>query len=420
MLLIFQGCQNDPNSIGLNLKDRDDLLNAIFTDTITLNAYSELEDTLNTTNLISNFLGFIRDPVFGITSTGIFTQFIPQGNSVNLGISPQLDSIVLTLRYAGGFYGDTLNPFVIQVFRLTEDILSGKEYYQHNILAHSSENLTYENDMHFYPKPKSKVMLDTVVEAHARIRLSDELGNLLLRNSSQMTSNSVFKSFFKGLYICAKPLENNGSLVNFNLTSSLSSLQIYYKNDTIARQLKFIINSEETVRISSYKHVYREGSTSFVDQLIHKDTLLGKDVLYIQSMGGVRTKIAFPYIKEYRGKNIVINKAELIINNIGETLSLFPPPNQLNIFRIDKQKDLKMLPDYGTVYWGGNYSESTNEYRFRITKFIQDIILRDDYEPYIYLVANRRAADANRLILNGTHPENLSKRLRLEVYYTEY
>ena len=417
LLLSIKGCQEEPGSIGLDL-DRD-LLNAVFTDTITLSAHSMLEDTLNTKNLQSNFLGFIRDPVFGITSTGIYAQLVPQGNSVNLGKNPQLDSVVLTLRYAGGIYGDTLNPFTIRVHRLTEDISSTTPYYQNYLFAHFSENLTYDYDFQFYPKPKAKVKLDTIVEAHARIRLSDELGNILLRNTAEMSSNERFKNFFKGLYICAKPLANNGSLVNFNLTSALSGVQLYYKNDTVANSFQFLIKSNETVRVSSYEHDYEAGSQNFVNQVIEKDSTFGRDMLYVQCMGGIKTKISFPHIKEFKDRNIVVNKAELVITNIGEDLNLFPQPNNLNLYKLGKEGEPQVLQDAGTTYWGGNYNEETKEYRFRITRYLQDIISNEDYEATIYLVANKRASDANRLILSGTNPTDVTSRLRLELYYTE-
>ena len=420
ILLGVVGCQKDPNSIGLNLKDRDDLLNAILTDTVSINAYSVFEDTLNTRNLLSNFLGFIRDPVFGTTSTGIYAQLVPEGNSVNFGNSPTLDSVVLTLRYAGGYYGDTLNPFSVQVYRLTENISSSDKYFQNTVLAHSSENLTYEYDFHLYPKPKSKVRLDTIVEAHARIRLSDELGSLLLRSASQMSSNESFKNFLKGLYICAKPLANDGSLVNFNLVGALSGIRLYYKNNNTASQFQFYIKSNETVRISYYEHDYQTGNPLFIDQVVHKDTLLGKEQLYVQSMGGVKTKIAFPHIKAFKDMNVIVNKAELVISNIGEDLILFPPPPRLNIQGVNKKGELVVLPDANTTYWGGSYNATTKEYRFRITRYIQNIILHDNYEPFVYLVADRAAADAYRLILSGTHPNQASSRLRIEVFYTEY
>jgi hypothetical protein len=379
-----------------------------------------LEDTLNTKNLQSNFLFFFRDPVFGVTTAGIFTQIVPEGNSVSFGASPQLDSVVLTLRYAGGFYGDTLNPFTISVFRLTEDILPEESYYQNKIFAHSSDNLTYDYDFRLYPKPKTKVKVDTLQEAHVRIRLKDELGNLLLRSTSEMTSNEVFKTFFKGLYICAKPLSNDGSLVNFNLTAALTGIQLYYKNETKPNVFRFFINKDRCVRISSYEHDYESGNQNFVSQVVHKDTLLGQRMLYVQSMGGVKTKITFPHIKSFKERNVIINKAELIVTNVGEDLSLFPVPGNLNIQRMSKDGKIELVPDINTVYWGGTYNASTQEYRFRITRYIQDIIMKDNYYPFIYLVANRAAADANRLILNGTNPTDLSSKLRLELYYTEY
>jgi hypothetical protein len=416
----FQGCQKDQSTIGIDLKDRDDLLKAIFVDTITLTAHAVLEDTLNTKNLQFNFLGYLKDPVFGATTAEIFTQFIPQGNSVNFGNAPQLDSIVLTLRYTGNFYGDTLKPFAINVYRLTEDISSTETYYQNHIFKHSFDNLTYHRNFELYPKPKSKVKLDTIVEAHARIRLNDELGNLFLRNASEIASNDGFKFFFKGLYISAKPIFNDGSLVSFDFASALSGIHLYYKTDTINRHFQFLVKSGQTVKVSHYEHDYTIGNPSFVNQILNTDTLLGKYQLYVQSMGGIRTKIAFPHIQAFRDRRVVINKAELVITNIGEDLSLFPQPARLDVKRKKKGGELEPIPDYGTVYWGGVYNETKKEYRMRITRYIQDILLKDDYPSYLYLVAEKAPSDPNRLILSGTQPIDPSTRLRLELYYTEY
>jgi hypothetical protein len=397
-------------------------MNAIFTDTVTLIAYSILEDTLNTTDLVSNYLGCLKDDIFGMTTTSIYTQFIPEGNSFTPGNSPQLDSVVLTLRYSGGFYGDTLKPFIVKVFELDEAMLSTKTYYQNNSVAHKSDNLTYNPEFHLYPKPNTTVMVDTVKEAHIRIRLSDALGNRFLNSIDQMQTAESFKTFFKGLYICAEPYQNNGSMVNVTLTSALSGIQIYYKSEGsgVPKQFSLIVKSQETVRFSAYQHEYESGHSDFVRQVLQNDTAMGKDILYLQSMGGVKTKITFPYIKEaFRGKNVAINKAELIITNIGENLHLYPQPNRLNIHRIDRKGDPSLLPDFYTSIWGGAYNADSAEYRFRITRYMQDIISRDDHESFVYLVADRAAVDANRLVIKGT--DTLApKRLRLKLYYTEY
>jgi hypothetical protein len=388
---------------------------------MTLTTYSVLEDTLNTTNLIFNYLGHLKDPIFGATTAGIYTQFIPSGNQVNFGESPQLDSIVLTLRYTGGFYGDTTNPFTIRVYELTEPILSTRTYNQNSSLAHKGENLTYNPNFQLYPTPSTRVRLDTLLEAHVRIRLNDDMGNEFLRNASQMTTADVFKNFFRGLYICAEPSRNNGSLVNFTLTNALSGIQLYYKDNGTARRFSFIIRDPEVTRFSVYEHNYEIGNTDFVNQVLHNNTSLGEKMLYVQSMGGVKTKITFPHIKALKDKNMVVNKAELVITNIGEDLHLYPPPVRLGIYGINSAGVSVVIPDdFNITYFGGSYDAAKGEYRFRITKYINEIIQRDNFQTTIYLVAAGAAANANRLLLSGTHPGEISPRLRLEVYYTEY
>jgi len=419
ILLVSQSCNKEPSSIGLNLRDRDDLLGATFTDTTTLIAYSVLEDSLSTTNLVSNYLGYLKDNVFGAVTAGIYTQFIPSENNVDLD-GAVLDSIVLTLRYTGGFYGDTLNPFAIKVYRLRDEISSTERYNQKSSIEHYGINLTYESDFRLYPTPTSRARLDTMLEPHVRIRLSDDLGNEFLEKYSQMATANSFKEFFKGLYICAEQYSGNGSLVNFTLTSALSGIQLYYKRgDGTPRRFSFIIRSPDAVRFNTYHHDHELGALNFVNQVVHKDTMLGKETLYVQAMGGVKTKITFPNLKALKDKRMVINKAELIITNIGEDLHLYPPPTRLTIYGVNAAGTNVFIRDDGTSYFGGNYDATKKEYRFRITRHVQDIILRD-LQPSIYLVVAGAAANPNRLILNGTHPNNGTSRLRLEIYYTEY
>jgi len=421
LLLFTQGCKKDITSIGLNL--RDDLLNAAFSDSISLSAYSILEDTLNTTNLVSNYLGFLKDDIFGTTTTGLYTQFLPSSNSVNFGSNPQLDSVVLTLKYSGGFYGDTLNPFTIKVYELTEKIEDSKTYHQTDEISYKTQNLTF-TDFNLYPKPTTKVPADSLLTSHIRIRLTDKFGKNFLDNPKMMNSSDVFKNFFKGLYISAEPLLNKGSLVNFDLNSAISGIQLYYKQDTVARRFTLVTNNQNIVRFSHYKHDYTLGENNFKQQVLNNETDLGKNILYVQSMGGIKTKITFPYIKAFKDKRMVINKAELVISIFDTDLTLFPPPARLFLTGINSSGVNVRIPDEdifaSAAYFGGTYDAAKKEYRFRVTRYIQDIILRNNFEPSIYLVVNGAAANAYRLILNGTAPQDLSKRLRLEIYYTEY
>jgi len=431
IMLGFQGCKKDINSIGLNLKD--DLLNATFTDTVTLTAYSVIEDTLNTTGLVFNYLGCLNDNIFGTTTSCIYTQFVPSGNNVNFGESPELDSIVLTLRYTGGFYGDTLNPFTISVYELSESILADKIYYQHHTVAHEGNNLTYSTNFTLYPKPNTKVKIDTLLEAHVRIRLNNDLGNRFLQHAKELATEDDFKKFFKGLYISAKPFRNGGCLVNFSLINALSGIQLYYKDNGKTKQFPFVINNTATVRFNNYEHNYNAGDFHFAAQIdstksVNERAMLGKEKLYVQAMGGIKTRIEFPNIEafnEIHDGKIVINKAELVITNIGENLEKYPNPARLGIQAVKKTSgELVTILDALTGnsnYFGGSYDDKRKEYRFRITRYIQNIIQKKNYEPFIYLVTEGAAAYANRLVLKGTGTDTTDvSRLRLEVYYTEY
>ena len=423
---VFQGCKKDIGSIGLDLKD--DLLNATYTDTVTVTAYSvetlKALDTLNTTGLVYNYLGYLKDPVFGTTTATFFAQLTPDGNSVNFGVSPKLDSIVLTLRYQGGFYGDTLKPFTVKVFELKEDIESNKNYYQNNSIDYFPENLTY-SDFLLYPKPNTKVKIDSLLNPHTRIRLKNELGTRFLDNPKELANADIFKKYFKGLFISAESFGNDGSLVNFRLTDVLSGIQLYYKDDDNKSKrftIYFNYKDIEPVRFSKYKHDYGAGNYHFVNQVLNNDTLSGEKILYLQSMGGVKTKITFPNVKAFKNKRIVINKAELVITNIGEDLDLYPQPNRLGIQGVTTAGKLVTMPDALTgnaTYFGGTYDDKKKEYRFRITRYFQALIEKENFRPYVYLVSEGAAAFATRLVLNGTDL-NSPSRLRLEVYYTEY
>ncbi|MEG1556291.1 MAG: hypothetical protein RR356_06155 [Bacteroidales bacterium] len=63
----------------------------------------------------------------------------------------------------------------------------------------------------------------------------------------------------------------------------------------------------------------------------------------------------------------------------------------------------------------------TIEYRFRITSYIQQLILNKLPNNGIYLVIKGSGVKGNRLIFGGTNASiNGTKRLRLELSYTTY
>lgn len=425
MIVVAISCKNEYDIIGLNLQDPDDLLGNTFTDTTTLTAYSLREDSVNTTKLSNSVLGYIKDPVFGLTQAGIYSQYLLSGSSVNFGNNPVLDSLVLTMQYAG-YFGDTLSPLSIRVYELTESLIKDTKYYNFNITENSNQNLVYIRNYQLLPTPTTPVTIDTTTyDAHIRIRLSNALGRRFLQNQDQLADNATFLNFFKGLYIVATATTGSGSLLYINMTSSVSGINIYYHNDEGAKKYALVSNSN-AVYYNYFSHDYSQSTDNiFKDQVLNGNISLGGQKLYAQPLAGVKTKITFPYIqKTFKDKDVVINKAELIISNVSADELYFFQPYNLSLQAII-DNGVSYLPDdeyyTSTDYFGGIYNKDTKEYRFRITQYIQQLILQSEAGQGIYLVVSGSGIRGNRLIFAGTNGSlNPDNRLRLELTYTTY
>lgn len=426
----FTSCVREIDQIGLNLQDGNILLGNNYFDTTTVVAYSTLNDSINTKKLANCVVGCVNDPVFGRTTAGFYTQFELESSSVKFGNHATLDSVCLNLRYAG-FYGDTLSPITLQVYEVTE-ALDDSLYYEYSTSQVSYSNLTHQRNFTLYPRPTTRIAKDTgYVPAYFSIRLNDELGQRFLDNQGRLGSTSDFQDFFKGIYVTAKSSSATGNLVYISLTAALSGLTIHYKDDNgISKSYTFPIGKNSNYYTHFDHNDYNNASSDFKKQVLNGDKKLGNKVLYAQASGGVKTTIQFPNLTNIFPKDakVIINKAELVVTNISNDAAYYYMPYNLSLQAIGNNGTLLKLPDDGSLtsaeYFGGTYNESKKEYRFRITKYVQQLLLQSPTYPNngINLVVSGAGVRANRLIFCGPNPgeADMDKRLRLEIYYTTY
>lgn len=423
--LFLSSCTDDVTSIGLDLIDE---VGTDFTDTATVTAYSIREDSLNTSALTANLVGEIEDPVFGPLKAATYAQFALSGTSVNFGDNPVLDSVVLTLQLSS-YYGDTTSKVGIRVYELSEALSPGS-YYQNSTVAYDeSTPLNYSLDGYSI-KPNTKVTVDTAIyNAHLRIRLSDEFGRSLLSNQSGMTSTAAFQNIVKGL--CIASVSHTGSVgyvLHSSMTSSLTGITLYYHNGGTAAKYTFPCD-KSCARFTGYTHNY-EGSANadFVQEILNGDRSVGATTLFAQASGGIKTVIRFPNMKDaFKSLNnrVVVNKAELVICNVDPDEKYLVPPSGLSLQGVSTATGKTVyLPDdeyySSTSYFGGTYDSGKKEYRFRITKYVQDLILGNTgYADSVYLVVKGAGIRANRLVIGGTGRTD-DRRLRLELSYTTY
>ena len=423
--IFLSACQNDNSNIGYDLLDN--LVDTEFTDTITLQAFSVLEDTINTTGVSAHLLGHLSDPVFGNSSAGIFTQLSLSGTAVNFGSHPAIDSVVLTLQLSL-YYGDTNSAVGIRVHQLTESMDKSAKYMQTSMLDYDPTPLNYQLTGYTI-QPNTPVVVDTsVYAAHLRIRLSQQFGQYLLNHESDL--NNRLEDFLKGLYIEAVSHTGVcGYMLGTSMTSALTGLTLYYHNDSTQNVRYTLPCSDKCARFTHISHDYNASrDNNFVSEVLQHQASLGSQILFVQGGGGVKTRISFPYLEhafDQYNQRVVIHRAELVISNLDFNEEYLTQPPALTIQGISKSdSSIRFLPDddyyTNSTYYGGLYDPSKHEYRFRITKYVQELILgQNDWCPDINLIVRGSAVRPNRLIFDGTDPASPT-RLRLEIAYSTY
>jgi len=423
--IFFNACNNQASEIGLDLIGNP--VDTEFTDTITVQAYSMLEDTINTTNTSANIVGHLSDPVFGNSRAGIYTQLALGGSSVNFGQNPVIDSVILTLQISD-YYGDTNSLVSFRVHQLTESLTSGTTYHQTSTASYDPTPLNYSLTGQSL-KPNLSVVVDTsLLSAHLRIRLSQQFGQYLLNHQNDLNYN--LQDFLKGLYIEAVAhTGSRGYMVIANMTSALTGLTLYYHNQESQNMRYSMACTDKCVRFTHIDHDYAAStSADFVQEVLQGQHNIGREVLYVQGGGGVKTRICFPYLESSfakYNKRVNIHRAELVITNAVPNTPLLAHPKNLTLQGIGKTDSaIRFLPDddYYTyaAYYGGIYDATTHEYRFRITRYVQQLILQQgDWSNAMNLIVRGSAVRPHRLIFDGTDISSPT-RLRLEITYSTY
>lgn len=266
VLLTFNSCEEDFNTIGGEIIggefDALPLYNAGVT------AYSKDIGPVQTNGLPVNLLGVYKEPVYGLHTASVLSQVSLINNNPTFGTEPKLDSVILTLPYYStqlqpdtdgnavykldSVYGNS--PFKLSVTRSgtflnefdpNEDFVNRQRYYSDYgpvIEAGLIGEPLYSNES-FIPTAKEVVYfeedptvegggIDTVrVSPRLRIPLSTEFfkQNIIDKEgSSELSNNNNFRNFFRGLYLKAEPLNENGSMMLLDFNNAESGIVLYY------------------------------------------------------------------------------------------------------------------------------------------------------------------------------------------------
>ncbi len=433
LFVVFTAC-NKPSLVGADLLTQDQS-KIKFTDTVSIEATTVRNDSVKVfdpnpaVNSFSSYLcGKFKDPIFGLVEATPFVQFRLSSLSPNFRQSV-IDSVVLRIAYDSlSQYGNISSPQTIQVYRVNQDMSNQVPYYSNKSFTFDPTPIgKLEN---FIPQPKLRVSIfglkaDSLGSGNfLTVRLDNSYGTEIL-NSDSMTlaTNDNFVKKFKGFAL--KMSDPKEGLVSFNLSSNLSIVQIYYKQDTT--HTDYYLNLPQISGLSSTRFVNLQHTFSDEVAASFDNKSAGDQFLYLQGMGGPNVKVSLPNIKNF-GSNIIVNKAELelsVIYKPGDNQLLYTPIDIL-ITAYDKDgtgilnvtRDVQLgglgLGAVRTIDMGGGVT--VKKYKMNLSEHVQRM-MRGAVPGSIVLTAYAKSEIAKHTVICG--PKHPMYPMKLNLTYTE-
>lgn len=416
-LSVLPGCKKTSSPYGSEALSVEDLLAAGGKDTFQLKTYSVLEDTLNTDNQTFATLGAYHDPKLGIVNASFYTQFTISG-AINMGNSPIVDSVVLSLNY-GGYYGK-LDEQKFEVYELADELDVSADYKRNTTKNTMGSDLVDPTSAIQTPNTSAKVVLandTTPLNPQLRLRLDNAFGQQFLDDmaagNAAFTSSSNFLSsnYFKGLKVSVtntNPSKGKGAVLYFKLDNAQTKLTIYYKaGDTTPREVPLIINGS----CADFNHVEVNHSGYHIADVL-ANPLNGQTQFYTQSFDS-RAVVEFPTVNNISSKSL-INNALLYIPVAYQNGDFYYPSVLLEVgYKTDSGKIV--------TFKTATYDNNQKAFIVDLRDYVQDIISGKAENRGVYLFQSSLYFNctAERIVFNG--PLSPYKtRPKLVVKYTEF
>ena len=381
-------------------------------------------------------LGTMEDSITGMSTASVVTQFnasydyLPADNL-------EIDSLYLTIHFYD-VLGDAGQDMTLSLYEFTERLYldTAHTYYS-----------DYEVEGKYDPVPLAQVTItpESGGNYEMLIENQDFIDKFLAVQSDTAlyANDSIFKDYFKGLYITAEPVSSEGIIARIQPSNALTRLTMKYSNDstevdsTAERDFAYAyynIDQYSSQKINVYKHDY---SGTYISQILD-DEEADSPYCFVQGMAGVNTRFSFASLQEWMDqKPLIINSATLVFDVVPEEESgiLYEEmPNRLMIGTILEDDSYEPIYDYN-VLWAndpnqqatrfggykkaeskGMFSDTTYTYRFNIGLHFQSMVdgakLDNDFIMQVHddLVNPRYCSIWSNLPANP-------RRIRLEIVY---
>lgn len=403
ILLIMFSCEEDPSSLGSNLLPDSDKIGYTYDTSLTFKGNVFKNKPISTSNLQYYSLGIINDENFGIYKGEFAGEFLPssyfKNDSVPSGYRP--DSLVLFLTI-DTIYGIPQGKISFNVYELNSEI---------------DDDLFSDENINNYYSSSDLINTNCIFSGDTLVKftLSSEFTNKLIPTEEQDTSyknHSNFLSIYKGLALIPVLTDPTGEIYNVNISSKYSKILLYH-NDTMEFSYKF--NFIESNIFANYTNDY---NTSIVNNYLTNPEDENDDLLFLQGINGVSSKITFTNIDSWfeDDSSYSILNAELIVPVFkDDNFDQFYPPEKLFFYYSKTDSSLFKTEDeaFGD-YFDGSYNEEENNYHFNISKHLMRMLSREIKDSCLNFNIVNKSSYPHRVIFES------SENIKLNVTYTKH
>ncbi|MDN3595657.1 DUF4270 domain-containing protein [Zunongwangia endophytica] len=328
-------------------------------------------------------LGVYNHPVFGQKLASVLSQVSISQTSPQFPDGAILDSVVLNMPYysretrnADGDSEYTLDSiygsgaFKLSIYESNyflsdydpdQNFEKRQKYYsdQQDVFEqflnddpiYVNENFTPSANRIRIIRPNGEGENDTVYNAPSlRVKLDKEFFQQKIfdkEGSQELSSQSNFKDYFRGLFLKAEPVGNSGSMILFNFASS-SGVKMYYSYEEETTD-----DEDQTVdvkvidslglnftgnRVNTFKGEY--------PQQVQEDIANRSDNLYIDGGEGTIGVVELfndVELEDLRAENLIINEANLELYLKSDEMGGAEEPSRIYLYDIDNNS---VLVDY--------------------------------------------------------------------------
>ena len=369
--LSINSCEEAPSLIGTRLLPETDFVDIASTDTISVFSYTAYEDSIESDNPGTSYLGTIYDPYFGITRAEVVTQLRLREEWDDQPFV--IDSVKLNLGLFGTS-GDVTGKHFIRFQEIGEQLFIDTSYY-------SNKEIPLIEPLYEIELPTLKIDTATYVE----VFIPNEFGEYLMRDTSMLfhdNSRPDFRAYFKGLKLSLRS-EGDPIFTNISLAPPSSGyfnfITIFYTTSGTPGQYYFLLDAmSKNARYNIYEHDFTAAAPD--KRIEHINQPVRDTLSYLQGLNGVFTRILLPGLETIKNdpsmENIAVNRARLIVPvyNDGQLYEGSKMASQLFIRYKPVNSTAKFyVPDYNpnNNFFDGKIDTVNNVVKFNIASYVQ-------------------------------------------------